>query len=155
MVNFSVNVLFPYIRLWGQDVAVDFYSSCRRLLSYFCCKANVLNPYFLSVAARSTTHLQLLAFTRSYEGHPVTGCVLQRRSHSSGRWDIFPKAAWWKRFPAPRRLSSLCLIFPCCCSSLSHVRLFVTTRTAAYQAYLSFTISWSLLKLMSLESMMP
>ena len=36
-----------------------------------------------------------------------------------------------------------------------HVRLFVTPWTAALQASLSFTISWSLLKLMSIESMMP
>ena len=37
---------------------------------------------------------------------------------------------------------------------LSHVRLFVTPRTTAHQASLSFTISWSLLKLMSIESVM-
>ena len=39
--------------------------------------------------------------------------------------------------------------------SLSHVRLFATPWTAARQASLSFTISWSLLKLMSIESVMP
>ena len=39
--------------------------------------------------------------------------------------------------------------------TLSHVRLFATTLTAACQASLSFTISWSLLKLMSIESVMP
>ena len=39
--------------------------------------------------------------------------------------------------------------------SLSHVRLFVIPWTAARQAFLSFTISWSLLKLMSIESVMP
>ena len=38
---------------------------------------------------------------------------------------------------------------------LSHVQLFATRWTAAYQASLSFTISWSLLKLMSIESAMP
>ena len=38
---------------------------------------------------------------------------------------------------------------------LSHVRLFVTPWTAAHQASLSFTISQSLLKLMSIESVMP
>ena len=38
---------------------------------------------------------------------------------------------------------------------LSHVRLFVTLRTAAEQASLTFTISWSLLKLISIELMMP
>ena len=39
--------------------------------------------------------------------------------------------------------------------SLSHVRLFVTPGTAACQASLSITNSWSLLKLMSIESEMP
>ena len=38
---------------------------------------------------------------------------------------------------------------------LSHVSLFATPGTAAYQASLSFTISWSLLKLMSIVLMMP
>ena len=38
---------------------------------------------------------------------------------------------------------------------LSCVRLFVTPWTAAHQVSLSFTISWSLLKLTSIESMMP
>ena len=37
----------------------------------------------------------------------------------------------------------------------SHVKLFVTPWTAACQASLSFTISQSLLKLMSIESVMP
>ena len=39
--------------------------------------------------------------------------------------------------------------------SLSHVRLFVTPWTAARQASLSITNSWSLPKLMSIESVMP
>ena len=39
--------------------------------------------------------------------------------------------------------------------SLSHVQFFATPWTAARQASLSFTISWSLLKLMSIESVMP
>ena len=38
---------------------------------------------------------------------------------------------------------------------LSRVRLFVTPWTAARQASLSFTISWNVLKLMSIESVMP
>ena len=37
----------------------------------------------------------------------------------------------------------------------SHVWLFVTPWTAAYQASLSLTISWSLPKFMSFESVMP
>ena len=39
--------------------------------------------------------------------------------------------------------------------SLSRVRLFATPRTAAHQASLSITSSWTLLKLMSIESVMP
>ena len=39
--------------------------------------------------------------------------------------------------------------------SLSYVRLLVTPWTAAYQASLSITNSWSLLKLMSIMSVMP
>ena len=39
--------------------------------------------------------------------------------------------------------------------SLSHVQLLVTPCTAAHQASLSFTNSWSLLKLLSIESVMP
>ena len=39
--------------------------------------------------------------------------------------------------------------------SLSHVLFFVIPWTAAGEALLSFTISWSLLKLMSIESVMP
>ena len=38
---------------------------------------------------------------------------------------------------------------------LSHVRLFVTPWAAARQGSLSFTISWSLLKLISIELVMP
>ena len=38
---------------------------------------------------------------------------------------------------------------------LSHVRLFTTPWTAAHQTSLSITDSWSLLKLMSFELVMP
>ena len=46
----------------------------------------------------------------------------------------------------------------CCCSvaqSLNHVQLFAIPRTAARQASLSFTMSQSFSKLMSIESVMP
>ena len=39
--------------------------------------------------------------------------------------------------------------------SVSRVRLFATPWTAAHQAPLSFTISWSLLKFMPIDSVMP
>ena len=59
----------------------------------------------------------------------------------------------------PFLLKSL-FIFMCVCifavvQSLSHVQFFVTPWTAACQASLSFTISWSLLNLISLESTLP
>ena len=49
-------------------------------------------------------------------------------------------------------------VFVSCISSvqfLSHVRLFATPWTAAHQASLSINISHSLIKLMSIESVMP
>jgi len=45
-------------------------------------------------------------------------------------------------------------LFLCSVQSLSRVQLFVTLQTAACQASLSITNSWSLLKLMSSESVM-
>ena len=50
---------------------------------------------------------------------------------------------------------SYILFLYCCFQSLSHVQLFVTPWTAARQASLSFTISWSSLKLISIELVMP
>ena len=46
------------------------------------------------------------------------------------------------------------VLSPCFCSVASCVRLFVTPWTAAHQVSLSITNSWSLLKLMSIESVM-
>ena len=43
----------------------------------------------------------------------------------------------------------------CCCSVSQSCPSFVTPWTATHQAFLSFTISQSLLKLMSIESVMP
>ena len=51
-----------------------------------------------------------------------------------------------------RRRDSVTLVVA---QSLSHVQLFVTPWTAAHQASLFFSISWSLLKLMYTESVRP
>ena len=53
--------------------------------------------------------------------------------------------------------STLLVIIFCISSvqSLSHVQLFATPWTEAHQASLSITYSWSLLKLMFIESVMP
>ena len=42
-----------------------------------------------------------------------------------------------------------------CCSVAQSCLTLVTPWTAAHQASLSLTVSWSLLKLMSIESVMP
>ena len=51
--------------------------------------------------------------------------------------------------------TSLCMAAIVVVQSLSHVWLFATPWITAHQASLSFTISWSLLKLMSIESVKP
>ena len=65
---------------------------------------------------------------------------------------------WLRWANEEQPLMNLWLIWRCgcvCVQSLSSVRLFVTPLTTAHQASLSFTISQSLLKLMSIESVMP
>ena len=66
----------------------------------------------------------------------------------------------WQFWQHPRLLSTYLILatpldFISSVQSLSHVRLFVTLWTAARQASLSITSSRSLLKLMSIESVMP
>ena len=71
------------------------------------------------------------------------GCSSPRdQTHVSCTTDIF-FAIWATR-------EALAIIV----QSLSHVQFFVTLWAAAHQAFLSFTISWSLLRFMSVESMM-
>ena len=55
----------------------------------------------------------------------------------------------------PKRIFILWEYFLCVVLLLSHVRLFATLWTAARQVPLSFTILRSLLKLMSIKSVMP
>ena len=61
---------------------------------------------------------------------------------------------WLSNLCLSRNWSNLCKLFSSV-QSFSCVRLFATPRTAARQASLSITNSWSLLKLMSIESVMP
>ena len=69
--------------------------------------------------------------------------------------ELVQRTSLWDSLSGPEQtLSSACtwthLLFSSCC-----VRLFETPWTAAHQASLSYTISQSLLKLMSNESVMP
>ena len=60
------------------------------------------------------------------------------------------------KFLKRKAVSHLLLYHACMhAKSLSHVRLFETPWAAAHQASQSFAISWSLLKLMSIESVIP
>ena len=61
----------------------------------------------------------------------------------------------FQNFPASSLLICLLRAVVVVVLLLSCVRLFVSPLTAALQAFLSFTTSWSLLKLMSTQSVMP
>ena len=63
----------------------------------------------------------------------------------------FPQWPWKQ----PMYFASMSSLLKVVVQSLSCIRLFATPCTAARQASLSFTISQSLLKLMSIESVMP
>ena len=70
--------------------------------------------------------------------------------HASRRW-------WWSTLGtafSKKSLSQLPFLFVVV-QWLSHVPLLATPWSAACQASLSFTISWNLLRLMSLELVMP
>ena len=77
--------------------------------------------------------------------------VLQNQCLNTGVFDTFELKGPFNSFPAHilkhLHFSSAQL--------LSHVWLFATPWTAAYQAFLSFTNSWSLLKLIFIKSVMP
>ena len=85
------------------------------------------------------------ALTYSFPGY---------RKHGRQEWklSLTPQKALSKEYFCHETSSSELLFI---IQSLSHVRLFVTPWTAASQASASFPVSWSLLKLMSIESMMP
>ena len=77
----------------------------------------------------------------------LVGCCLWGRNIIGHDWsDLAAAAAAW---------TLLSFLFFVVVQSVSHVWLIVTPWTAACQASLSFTVSRSLLKLMSIESVMP
>ena len=71
-------------------------------------------------------------------------------------WRTLTCCLWWVEATDAQAWTLRSLSVPCCyfVQSPSPVRLFVTLWTAAHQASLSFGISWSLLKLMSTESVL-
>ena len=61
----------------------------------------------------------------------------------------------FKKYTKINMYLPLNMIANCCCSLLSRVQLFEVPWTVARQASLSFTISWSLPKLMFIDFVMP
>ena len=72
---------------------------------------------------------------------------------------VMDREAWRAAFPWGRKVRRDCatgkLYVLCCAQSLGRVRLFVIPWTAVRQASLSITNSRSLLRLMSIKSVMP
>ena len=98
--------------------------------------------------------------------HPLPACPRPNRGMEGGRdarfrveWGSWRTGVGMVRLKAPVLSVSAFFVYVCILlfvvHSLSRVRLFATPWTAARQASLSITISRSLLKLMSVESMMP
>ena len=72
---------------------------------------------------------------------------------------IVARLQWFDTYKTHTKMTDICIISISVQFSsvqlLSHVQLFETPWTAAHQASLSITNSWSLLKLMYIESVMP
>ena len=96
--------------------------------------------YFHALEKEMATHSSVLAWRIPGTGEP--GGLPSMGSHRV-RHD-------WSNLAAAAVDLQCCVV-----QLLSHVQLFATPRTATRLASLSFTISQSLLKLMSLESVMP
>ena len=67
------------------------------------------------------------------------------------RWNLIPKVTVLEGGAFGKPLAHEVVVVD---QLLSHIQLFVTPWTAAHQASLFFTVSWSLLKLMSIELVM-
>ena len=81
-------------------------------------------------------------------GHPQRRVLLYFQVISFNRGEIWNVIRFYGAFPMPENVLDTLYLF-------SRIQLFATIWTAACQAFLFFTISWSFLKLMSTESVMP
>ena len=108
---------------------------CSCFLRFLFLSGKALSEIFPVLCVQSHNHVQLFTvpWTIACQASPST----------KSRW-LFTTSTTWED-------QNFLLFFV---QSLSHVRLFATPRTAAHQASLSFTISRSLLKRMSIELMM-
>ena len=101
--------------------------------------------------------------------HCYSGAQPKEGQHCENRWlvlqPLYHQYQWSSNLKVPA--SHLVILLMCrlrfggpwwgisSVQSLSHVQLFATPGTASHQASLSITNSWSLLRLMSIESVMP
>ena len=115
-----------------------------------------------NVSAKFATHFTDKP-TKDWTLSSPTSCNYVFRWRSWGSMDLFSltspasveQPSELRNFPGTQTLTNICPLLLCVVvQSLSRVCPFVTPRTVAHQAYLSFTISQSLLKLTSIESVM-
>ena len=115
-----------------------------------------------NVSAKFATHFTDKP-TKDWTLSSPTSCNYVFRWRSWGSMDLFSltspasveQPSELRNFPGTQTLTNICLLLLCVVvQSLSRVCPFVTPRTVAHQVYLSFTISQSLLKLTSIESVM-
>ena len=103
------------------------------ILSSYCSELPLFSCRFLQCSSLSNISSMLPASTGPQQANSLNSTIFS-----------FPLLAFTENLLCPEN-----------CCSLSHVQPFVTPWTAAHRASLSFAISQSLLKFMSVESMMP
>ena len=133
MCNSQISCFSPCKLLRGKEEAVSLQSHLHLSLS---------SCFLQGKSACCVLHRQSLACR-------IPGCTFPGKSHQCRC--CCPEGEVITPFPPHMALSCAIVVGP----SLSHVRPFATPWTAAHQASLSFTISRSLLKVMSIESPMP
>ena len=93
-------------------------------------------------------HLDMTAWSGEGKSQLLRNCIRRLCFHTCGEF-VCEREKWelgWHRWD---------WFLPVVVYSFSRVQLSVTPWTAARQASLSFSISWSLLKLMSIELVIP
>ena len=136
------HIFFP----WGLDIC-----SCTMFLPWRVLPGRLIPEWtFLQQVTRHCLDAYRI-FSLSLKSIS-TGCVsvLSSEHQLFLKWCVLSVCKFKSAF-----ISIKCPIFTIVGQSLSHVWLFVTPWTAAHHASLSFTISWSLLKLIFIESVMP
>ena len=136
------HILSVYVGCLSLTVAEAAKQFSKGLVSFFTPSSSVWN--FSALHSTPLLTHAIFSFNRHYPNNLVTN-----KAHINSEHVI--KMKWKQNLPLSfGKLHYLLLV-----RLFSHVWLFVTPWTAARQASLSLTISWSLLKLMSIESVMP